>query len=109
MARHALNAVVQGRYSAFPAGIFAVNAIGCLAIGLFAGLLASSRIQIGEVGRTFIVVGLLGGFTTFSSYSLDTFTLARGGHLALAFANALGQVVVGMAAVWIGYTAGSWR
>jgi fluoride exporter len=109
IARHGLNAVVQGRYSTFPAGIFAVNALGCLAIGVFAGLLASSRIQVGEVGRTFIVVGLLGGFTTFSSYSLDTFTLVRGGHLGPAVANALGQVVVGLAAVWIGYTAGSWR
>jgi CrcB protein len=109
MARHALNHLLHGRYGAFPAGIFLVNALGCLAIGLFAGLLASTRIQVGETGRTFIVVGLLGGFTTFSSYGLDTLTLARGGHLALAVTNAVGQVVVGLAAVWLGFTAASWR
>ncbi len=109
MARHGVNHLLQGRFQAFPAGIFLINAVGCLAIGLFAGLIASTRIQIGELGRTFVVVGLLGGFTTFSSYGLDTLTLARGGHTALALANALGQVAVGMAAVWIGFTAGSWR
>jgi CrcB protein len=109
MARHAVNHVLQGRYGAFPAGIFLVNVVGCLAIGVFAGLLVSARIQVGETGRTFIVVGLLGGFTTFSSYGLDTVTLARGGHMALAVTNALGQVVVGLAAVWLGFSAASWR
>ena len=109
MARHTVNHVLQGRYGAFPAGIFLINAVGCLAIGVFAGLLVSSRIQVGEFGRTFIVVGLLGGFTTFSSYGLDTLTLARGGHMALAVTNALGQVVVGLAAVWLGFSAASWR
>ena len=109
IARHGVNHLLQGRVPAFPAGIFAVNALGCLAIGLFAGLVASSRLQVGEVGRTFVVVGLLGGFTTFSSYGLDTLTLARGGHTALALANGLGQVAVGLAAVWLGFSAGSWR
>jgi len=109
MARHAVNHFLQGRYGAFPAGIFLINAVGCLAIGVFAGLLVSSRIQVGEFGRTFVVVGLLGGFTTFSSYGLDTLTLARGGHMALAMTNALGQVVVGLAAVWLGFSAASWR
>jgi len=109
MARHAVNHFVQGRYGTFPAGTFLINAVGCLAIGVFAGLLVSARIQVGEVGRTFIVVGLLGGFTTFSSYGLDTVALARGGHMALAVTNALGQVVVGLAAVWLGFSAASWR
>jgi CrcB protein len=109
MARHAVNHFLQGRAGTFPAGIFLVNALGCLAIGVFAGLLASTRIQVGEAGRTFIIVGLLGGFTTFSSYGLDTLTLARSGHMALAVSNALGQVVVGLAAVWLGFTAASWR
>jgi CrcB protein len=109
IARHAVNQVLQGRFGVFPAGIFLINALGCLAIGLFAGLLVSARIQVGETARTFIVVGLLGGFTTFSSYGLDTLTLARGGHLALAASNALGQVVVGLAAVWLGFSVASWR
>jgi fluoride exporter len=109
MARHGVNHLLQGRFAAFPAGIFLVNALGCLAIGLFAGLVASSRVHVGDVGRTFVVVGLLGGFTTFSSYGLDTLTLARGGQTGLALANGLGQVAVGLAAVWVGFSAGAWR
>jgi len=109
MARHAVNALVQGRYNIFPVGIFVVNALGCLAIGLLAGLIAAGRAPLGETARLFLVVGLLGGFTTFSAYGLDTLTLARGGHTALALANAFGQLAVGMAAVWVGFTAGSWR
>lgn len=109
MARHGVNHLLQGRFLAFPAGIFLINVVGCLAIGLFAGFLASTRVQMGELGRTFVVVGLLGGFTTFSSYGLDTLTLARAGHTSLALANALGQVVVGLVAVWLGFSAGSWR
>jgi len=102
--RHFANQAVQARFGAdFPLGILLVNVAGCLAIGVIAGLIASSRVHIGEVGRTFIVVGVLGGFTTFSSFGLDTFTLARGGHLAAAAFNAVGQLVFGLAAVWAGY------
>jgi fluoride exporter len=109
MARHALNMAVQGRYSVFPAGIFAVNATGCFAIGLLAGIIAGGRVHVGETARLFLVVGLLGGFTTFSAYSLDTLTLARGGHTVLAAANAIGQMAAGVVAVWLGFTAGAWR
>jgi fluoride exporter len=109
MARHGVNHLLHGRFLAFPAGIFVVNALGCLAIGLFAGLVASSRLHVGELGRSFVVVGLLGGFTTFSSYGLDTLTLARGGHTGLALANGLGQVALGLTAVWLGFSVGSWR
>ena len=109
MARHGVNHLLQGRFQAFPAGIFVVNVAGCLAIGVLAGLVASTRLHIGELGRTFVVVGLLGGFTTFSSYGLDTFTLTRGGHTGLALANALGQAAAGLAAVWLGFSAAAWR
>ena len=109
MGRHALNGMLQGRYRLFPVGIFVINALGCLAIGLLAGLVASARVQVSETARLFLVVGLLGGFTTFSAFGLDTFTLLRGGHGGLAAANAVGQVVVGLAAVWVGFSLGSWR
>ena len=109
MARHALNMAVQSRYSAFPAGIFVVNVLGCLAVGLLAGALAAARLQMGELARTFLVVGVLGGFTTFSAFGLDTFTLARGGQGPLALLNAMGQVGLGWLAVWAGFTAASWR
>jgi len=109
VARHAVNHAIHARYGPFPFGTLAVNVLGCLAIGVLAGALAAARVQIGEAGRTFLIVGLLGGFTTFSSFGVDTFTLVRGGHLGLAFANVAGQVVVGLAAVWAGFTVASWR
>lgn len=111
MARHAVNAGAQRFWSGgtFPFSIFIVNALGCFAIGLLAGSLASARLQVGEVGRTFLIVGILGGFTTFSSYSLDTYTLLRGGYPGLALINAAGQVLVGLVALWLGFAAGSWR
>ncbi|HUR19556.1 MAG TPA: fluoride efflux transporter CrcB [Vicinamibacterales bacterium] len=102
--RHFANQVVQARFGAgFPLGIFLVNVVGCLAIGIVAGFIAAGRIHVGEAGRAFIVVGVLGGFTTFSSFGLDTFTLARGGQLAAAAFNAFGQLLLGVAAVWAGY------
>ena len=102
--RHLANHIVQARFGqAFPLGIFLVNVVGCLAIGVFAGLIAASRIQVGEVGRAFVVVGVLGGFTTFSSFGLDTFTLARAGQIGTAAFNAFGQLFLGLAAVWAGY------
>ena len=102
--RHLANQLVQARFgAAFPLGIFLVNVIGCLAIGVVAGLIASARVHMGEAGRAFVVVGVLGGFTTFSSFGLDTFTLARGGQLGAALFNAVGQLVLGLGAVWAGY------
>jgi CrcB protein len=102
--RHFVNHVVQARFGAeFPLGILIVNILGCLTIGLFAGLIASTRIHVGEVGRAFVVVGILGGFTTFSSFGLDTFTLARGGQIGAALFNAFGQLALGLGAVWVGY------
>ena len=110
MARHAVNHFFNHKFGGtFPAGIFAVNALGCLAIGLIAGLIASTRLHIGEVGRTFLLVGVLGGFTTFSSYGLDTYTLFRGGHTGMGLVNAVGQTLVGLGAVWLGFTLGDWH
>ena len=110
VARHAVNHLFNLRFgTTFPAGIFVVNAIGCLTIGLLAGLIASTRLHLGEVGRTFVFVGILGGFTTFSSYGLDTYTLLRGGHTGLGLLNGVGQMVVGLGAVWLGFAMGDWR
>src|SRR5688572_18326953 len=88
LARHGLNQLLQGRFpSDFPLGILVVNLTGCLAIGVLAGLIAAARVELPEAGRHLLVTGLLGGFTTFSAFGLDTFTLARGGDLRLALAN----------------------
>lgn len=111
LARHLTTVALHPRLPGIgiPGGIFIVNVTGCLAIGLIAGAIVSQRLIAGEHLRAFLVVGVLGGFTTFSSFGLDTFTLVRGGQPALAAANALGQMVLGLAAVWIGFVAAAWR
>jgi fluoride exporter len=58
--------------------------------------------------RTFVFVGILGGFTTFSSFMLDNFTLAHGGQLTQASTNLLAQNILGIAAVSAGYYAAVW-
>ena len=90
---------------AVPYATAAVNLLGSLAIGLLAGLIATGRVHMSTELRTFVFVGILGGFTTFSSYMLDTFTLGHGGEHALAFWNVALQTAVGLVAVWVGYRA----
>lgn len=105
MARHGLNHLVHQRAlgAVFPYGIFVINVAGSFAVGLVAGLVAGHRVELSYTARAFVIVGFLGGFTTFSSFSLDTLALARDGHAGLAFLNAAGQVVLSLAAVWAGY------
>ncbi len=86
----------------FPLGTFAVNMIGCFVFGLVAGG-AERQFTLTPEGRTFLLAGLLGGFTTFSSYAYETFVLAGQGHFLYAAANAAGQVVLGLLALWAGY------
>lgn len=110
VARHAVTVLVQPRFSSgFPGAIFIVNVAGCLTIGMLAGMVAALRIEMDAQLRALLVVGVLGGFTTFSSFGLDTFMMARGGHPGLAAWNAVGQTLLGLAAVWIGFALGSWR
>ena len=108
MARHGLNGLIHDRLLGmrFPIGIFAVNVLGSLAIGLLGGLIASHRLSVGYPVRAFLIVGVLGGFTTFSSFSFDTMTLARQGLSAQAFWNVIGQVGLSLAAVWLGFVVG---
>jgi fluoride exporter len=110
MARHGVNSLVHRWLlgAEFPHGIFLINVVGSGAIGLIAGLVASSRVEISLEARTFLVVGVLGGFTTFSSFSLDTLTLVRGGQVGLAMLNVGGQVILSLVAVALGYRVGSW-
>ena len=108
MARHGVNVLFAHRLlRAEPYGIATVNLLGSLAIGLLAGLIASGRLNLSPEVRTFVFVGVLGGFTTFSSLMLDTLTLIHGGRHAAAFANAAGQLLVGYAAIYVGFRLGS--
>ena len=109
MARHALAHYVLRRLAStgFPYGIVVVNLVGCLAIGLFAGAVAGGRVSVGPALRSFIVIGLLGGFTTFSSFGLDTLTLVHDGRPFAAVGNVGIQVGLGLLAVWAGFAAAS--
>ena len=89
----------------FPYGTFVVNVIGCLAFGLVVGL-AESRFVIGPGARAFVLIGVLGGFTTFSSFIFESFELLRGGQILPAAANVAGQVIIGFVALSAGYAAG---
>ena len=89
----------------FPFGTFSVNMLGCLLIGWLAQLVEAKGFFPGEQ-KLFIFVGLLGGFTTFSSFSYETAQLLRDGEFLYASANAVLQVVVGLACVWLGYFIG---
>ncbi len=106
LARHEVN-IFFGHVleRSVPYATATVNVVGSLAIGLLAGLLATGRLQMSAEMRTFVFVGILGGFTTFSSYMLDTFTLGHGGDHALAFWNVVLQTAIGLVAVWGGYRA----
>ena len=105
MARHAVNHWTHAYWlsTRFPAGTVAVNVSGCLLIGVLAGSLAAGRIAIPFQWREFVFVGLLGGFTTFSTFGLDTLLLARTHSPGLALLNVGLQVVGGLVAVWVGY------
>jgi fluoride exporter len=90
----------------FPLGTFVVNVIGCLVFGAIAGA-ATQRVQIAPALRLFLLTGILGGFTTFSSYAFESFALVRDGQFVWASINVLGQVVAGLAGMWVGYVAAS--
>ena len=86
----------------FPLGTFVVNVIGCLMFGAIAGA-ASQRVQLAPALRLFLLTGILGGFTTFSSYAFESFTLVRDGQFLWASLNVAGQVIAGLAGMWAGY------
>ena len=96
--------VVRHSGSLFPLGTFVVNVIGCGVFGALAGL-ASSRLSFSPEVRLFWFTGILGGFTTFSSYAFESFALVREGHFLAAGANIAGQVVLGLIVLAAGYYA----
>lgn len=104
LSRYWLSGVVARRYGeTFPMGTLVVNLVGCFMVGLLFYLL-QERFLVNQTVRTVILIGFLGGFTTFSSFGLQTFTLLQDGEFGLAALNILGANLIGLVLVWAGYT-----
>ena len=88
---------------AFPYGTLTVNTLGCFGIGFLSHLFAA-RAFIGPDLQAFLAVGILGGFTTFSAFGNETMNLIREGEAVLALVNIGAQLLLGLGAVWLGYT-----
>ncbi len=88
--------------TAFPIGTLVVNVTGCLVIG-FLGALFSGPALVRDEWRLFLLVGVLGGFTTFSSFGFETLSLIDAGDWVRAGANVLLSNGIGLVAVWFGY------
>jgi fluoride exporter len=106
-ARFALGNAVAARWgTVFPWSTLTVNIIGCLAMGMLAAWLARSG--TGETIRLLLGIGLLGGFTTFSAFSLDWWTLMERGAVGAAMGYAAASLVAGLAAFWAGHSLMRW-
>jgi CrcB protein len=101
VARYLFNIEATRQFgSNFPWGIFGVNIIGSFAIGILAALFAV-RLNASQEFRSFLVTGVLGGFTTFSSFILDIGNMIERKQMAMAFAYALGSVGIGVLALFL--------
>lgn len=100
--RYAMSTLNQrGILGSLPLGTLIVNVTGSFLIGLVWGL--SERYAMSPTLRLFLMVGVLGGYTTFSSFSLETLTLVRNSQYVMAMLNTVGAIVMGLAAVSVGY------
>ena len=95
--------IAEASHSTFPWGTLTVNVLGSLVIGLFTGLTGpDGPLLVSPVGRAFVTIGILGGFTTFSSFSLQTMLLLQDGQWISAVGNVLSSVVLCLLAAGAG-------
>jgi CrcB protein len=85
----------------FPIGTFSVNVLGCCVAGILTGVLENQQTSTASL-RIFLFTGVLGGFTTFSAFGVETIALLRRGDLSIALANVVLTVGVALAALWLG-------
>src|SRR5674476_354463 len=103
LARYLASSAIASRFGArLPiAGTMVVNVTGCFLIGLIMTLL-TERLEPHPYWRLLLVVGFLGGYTTFSSFEWETYSAVREGGFWIGLANIVGSVALGYAAVWLG-------
>ena len=103
VARYLVGVLISRIFDApdFPFATFVVNIVGCLLIG-FLGVLAENTNLISPPMQLLLIVGFLGGFTTYSAFGYQTLMLMRDGSLWLAFLNVAAHIVFGFGAVWLG-------
>lgn len=106
--RYWMQGVVHGRTGVdFPYGTMAVNILGCLVIGLLMVSMEERFLAVPSL-RLFLTIGILGGFTTFSSFSYETLALVRDGEFLRAFANVGFTLMACLSATWAGMRIGRW-
>ena len=104
LARYWLSGWIARRFGeTFPTGTLTVNLAGCFVAG-FLSYSLFERFLVSETVRTVLLIGVLGGFTTFSSFGLQTFNLLRDGEFGLALLNVAVSNVAGLTMVWLGFT-----
>ncbi|MEZ5358758.1 MAG: fluoride efflux transporter CrcB [Candidatus Zixiibacteriota bacterium] len=104
IARYGMSGIVHRQFgTAFPYGTLAVNVLGCLLIGALMYFI-ESRTMMSQNLRLFIGIGCLGAFTTFSTFGYETLALLGDREFLRASLNVLGNVILGLGAVWLGRT-----
>ncbi|MCL9808760.1 fluoride efflux transporter CrcB [Flavobacterium luminosum] len=96
-----LTSIVVGKWSTFPYGTFLANILGCLAIGLFFGFFEKNTLLSKEL-KFFLITGLCGGYTTFSSFSYENVQLLQNNQMGMAFLYTALSIMIGFLATWIG-------
>lgn len=105
MARYGVGTTLPAPGNGFPAATLLINIAGSVAMGVLVGVLAKTTPQFQNEIRLFVAVGLFGGFTTFSSFSLDAIFLIERGEFVLATAYIVGSVLLAVTGLWLGLLA----
>ena len=110
LARYGVGGLVHRQFplSSFPYGTLVVNLVGCFSIGLLAGL-AESRQLFGPEFRLLVLIGFLGGFTTFSTFGYETFMMLRDAEYFRVATNVGVHLAFGLGLLWLGYALATGR